>query len=253
MSGRRCITVKTDENGRAEFKDFITGTAGASVKATADVDGEHLESQEFPAPTRGGIRLMLVATDPNKKSAPAAPAVSRQRRHRRPVAVRDAAARRGCRRLLSPRHRQQPVGRRQSADAVRDRYAGRRGRHRDHGRLVAAGQRQRRAGDGRRPVPAGPYLRADRVDDPGRRRLDRDRAEAARQSRAARRHRQEIRRDHREVAAAQRAARDAGGRRSVHRRHWRGGERRAADSDRSSTACRTTARRRGASRSPWPR
>ena len=72
--GSKVITVKTDENGRAEFKDFITGTAGAQVKATADVDGEHLESQEFPAPTRGGIRLMLVATDPNKKDVPAAPA-----------------------------------------------------------------------------------------------------------------------------------------------------------------------------------
>ena len=71
--GSKVITVKTDENGRAEFKDLITGTAGAAVKATADVDGEHLESQEFPAPTRGGIRLMLVATDPNKKAAPKAP------------------------------------------------------------------------------------------------------------------------------------------------------------------------------------
>ena len=76
--GSKVITVKTDENGRAEFKDLITGTAGATVKATADVDGEHLESREFPAPTRGGIRLMLVATDPNKpatpKPAPGAPA-----------------------------------------------------------------------------------------------------------------------------------------------------------------------------------
>jgi hypothetical protein len=74
--GSKVITVKTDENGRAEFKDFISDTAGAMVKATAEVDGEHLESQEFPAPTRGGIRLMLVATDPAKKNAPAAPAVT---------------------------------------------------------------------------------------------------------------------------------------------------------------------------------
>ena len=72
--GPKVVTVKTDENGRAEFKDFITGTAGAMVKATAEVDGEHLESQEFPAPTRGGIRLMLVATDPGKKDTPAPPA-----------------------------------------------------------------------------------------------------------------------------------------------------------------------------------
>jgi hypothetical protein len=68
--GPKVITVKTDENGRAEFKNLITGTAGAMVKATADVDGEHLESQEFPAPTRGGIRMLLVATDPNKPAAP---------------------------------------------------------------------------------------------------------------------------------------------------------------------------------------
>jgi hypothetical protein len=76
--GSKVITVKTDENGRAEFKDFVTGTDGAQVKATADVDGEHLESQEFPAPTRGGIRLMLVATDTTKGPAasPEAPAIT---------------------------------------------------------------------------------------------------------------------------------------------------------------------------------
>lgn len=66
--GSRVITVKTDDSGRAQFGDV---PAGATVKATADVDGEHLESQEFPAPTRGGIRLMLVATDTSK--GPAAP------------------------------------------------------------------------------------------------------------------------------------------------------------------------------------
>ena len=45
----------------------------APVKASADVDGEHLESQEFPFPSQGGIRLMLVATD---KAAAAKPAVT---------------------------------------------------------------------------------------------------------------------------------------------------------------------------------
>ena len=69
--GPKVITVKTDENGRAEFKDLPPGTP---VKASADVDGEHLESQEFPAPARGGIRLMLVATDPTKKAAVDTPA-----------------------------------------------------------------------------------------------------------------------------------------------------------------------------------
>ena len=53
-------TVKTDENGRAEFGPL---SPGARLKAVAVVDGERLESQEFPAPAEGGIRVMLVATD----------------------------------------------------------------------------------------------------------------------------------------------------------------------------------------------
>jgi hypothetical protein len=69
-------TVKTDETGRAQF-DRVP--AGATLKAVAVVDGERLESQAFPAPTAGGIRLLLVATDPEreKKKAEraAAPAV----------------------------------------------------------------------------------------------------------------------------------------------------------------------------------
>jgi hypothetical protein len=56
----RVLTVKTDEAGRAQF-DKLPG--GSPVKAIAVVDGERLESQEFPAPSQGGIRLMLVATD----------------------------------------------------------------------------------------------------------------------------------------------------------------------------------------------
>lgn len=75
--GGKLITVKTDETGRAEFKGV---TPGATVKATADVDGEHLESQEFPAPAQGGIRVMLVATDKSKGPAtePNAPAIAGQ-------------------------------------------------------------------------------------------------------------------------------------------------------------------------------
>jgi hypothetical protein len=75
--GAKVQTVKTDENGRAQFDKVPAGT---TVKATADVDGEHLESQEFPAPAQGGIRLMLVATDKNAAPAtsPEAPAVSGQ-------------------------------------------------------------------------------------------------------------------------------------------------------------------------------
>jgi hypothetical protein len=72
--GSEVRTVKTDEAGRAQFNDV---PAGATVKATSEVDGEHIESQEFPAPSDGGIRLMLVATDKAKAAAAAAaPAVT---------------------------------------------------------------------------------------------------------------------------------------------------------------------------------
>jgi hypothetical protein len=66
-AGSKIITVKTDENGRAEFSGVGAGT---SVKAVAIVDGERLESQEFPAPKQGGIRLMLVATPKGDSSPP---------------------------------------------------------------------------------------------------------------------------------------------------------------------------------------
>jgi hypothetical protein len=68
-AGSKVITVKTDENGRAEFSGVAGGTA---VKAVAVVDGERLESEEFPAPSQGGIRLMLVAT-PKPGDVPPAP------------------------------------------------------------------------------------------------------------------------------------------------------------------------------------
>jgi hypothetical protein len=73
IAGGKELTVKTDDTGRAQFNEV---PPGSTVKAIADVDGEHLESREFPAPTRGGIRLMLVATDKSKPPAAAAPAVS---------------------------------------------------------------------------------------------------------------------------------------------------------------------------------
>jgi hypothetical protein len=68
LAGGKTLTSKTDDAGRAEFKNVAPGT---SVRATADVDGEHLESQEFPFPAKGGIRLMLVATDKAAASQPA--------------------------------------------------------------------------------------------------------------------------------------------------------------------------------------
>jgi len=73
--GSKTLTAKTDESGRAQFNEV---TAGEMVRATTTVDGERLESQEFPVPANGGIRLMLVATDTSKGPAtePGAPPVT---------------------------------------------------------------------------------------------------------------------------------------------------------------------------------
>lgn len=69
--GDKVQTLKTDEQGRVQFNKL---PAGAAVKAVATVDGERLESQTFPAPSVGGIRLMLVATDKEKEARAAAAA-----------------------------------------------------------------------------------------------------------------------------------------------------------------------------------
>lgn len=75
--GSKVLTANTDDAGRAQFANL---DARAPVKAIAVVDGERLESQEFPAPSQGGVRLMLVATDKNKAPAttPNAPPISGQ-------------------------------------------------------------------------------------------------------------------------------------------------------------------------------
>jgi hypothetical protein len=69
------LTSTTNEAGRAEFTGLKPGTR---VKAVTTVDGERIESHEFEVPSAGGIRLMLVATDPNaeKKAGKAASAES---------------------------------------------------------------------------------------------------------------------------------------------------------------------------------
>lgn len=48
----------TDETGRATFADI---PAGVSVHAYAEVDGERLESQNFPVPSESGVRVLLAA------------------------------------------------------------------------------------------------------------------------------------------------------------------------------------------------
>jgi hypothetical protein len=54
-------SMKTDAGGRAQFDGLTPGTR---VTATATVAGEQLQSQEITIPASGGIRVLLVATDP---------------------------------------------------------------------------------------------------------------------------------------------------------------------------------------------
>jgi len=67
--GSDVLKTKTDAEGRAQFDKLAPGQ---TVKAVADVDGEHLESQQFPAPAQGGIRLVLLAGGGADKSGVAA-------------------------------------------------------------------------------------------------------------------------------------------------------------------------------------
>jgi hypothetical protein len=53
--------AQTDDAGRAEFSGLTPGTR---VQASVTVGGEKIDSQQFDVPATGGIRLMLVATDP---------------------------------------------------------------------------------------------------------------------------------------------------------------------------------------------
>lgn len=62
VGGATPITIKTNEAGRAEFTGLAPGTR---VRAVTVVGSERLESQEFEVPRTGGVRLLLVATDPN--------------------------------------------------------------------------------------------------------------------------------------------------------------------------------------------
>ncbi len=61
QGGASPLTMKTNAEGRAEFSGLTPGTL---VKAIAMVNGERLESQEIQMPSSSGMRVALVATDP---------------------------------------------------------------------------------------------------------------------------------------------------------------------------------------------
>ena len=60
-------SAKTDASGRAQFSGV---PVGSRVVASATVGGENLQSQEIVVPPNGGIRVLLVATDPNAAASP---------------------------------------------------------------------------------------------------------------------------------------------------------------------------------------
>lgn len=60
----------TGPEGRAQFAGL---PAGASVRALVVIDGQRLESGPLGVPARGGVRTLLVATDPSGADAPAGP------------------------------------------------------------------------------------------------------------------------------------------------------------------------------------
>jgi hypothetical protein len=58
-------TATTDASGRAQFSGLASG---ALVTASTTIAGERLQSQEFPVPSSGGVRVLLVATDPGAQA-----------------------------------------------------------------------------------------------------------------------------------------------------------------------------------------
>ena len=170
--GSKVTTVKTDENGRAQFDALAPGT---SVKAVAVVDGERLESQEFPVPAQGGVRLMLVATDTAKPPAttPDAPPIAGQvvlgPQSRIVVEPADEAVNVFYLLDISNTSRA-PVN--PPAPFVFDLPGGRQ-QCRHHAGLVAAGERQWTARHRGRTVSAGLDVRAGGVRDAAGRRLGR--------------------------------------------------------------------------------
>lgn len=62
------VSSRTNDTGRAEFTGLEPGTR---VRAVTTVAGERLESQEFAIPPVAGIRMLLVAADPEAQRGPA--------------------------------------------------------------------------------------------------------------------------------------------------------------------------------------
>ena len=159
--------MKTDATGRAEFAGLAPGTR---VTATTTVQGERLQSQEFPVPASGGTRLLLVATDPDVEkraaedrslaAAPAQPGLVVIGEESRFVFELGDGSLSVFNLLQLVNTARTPV-QSTAADRVR---AGRRGdRRHDPQGFVAAGDGRRWQGDRRRAVCSRRHERAVRV------------------------------------------------------------------------------------------
>lgn len=82
--GTASRTATTDAQGRAQFTGL---PVGASVQASATVDGEVLTSQEFPVPARGGIRVALISGIAKAAEAEKATAAAAAKEPARPGVV----------------------------------------------------------------------------------------------------------------------------------------------------------------------
>ncbi len=82
--GTASRTATTDAQGRAQFTGL---PVGASVQASATVDGEVLTSQEFPVPARGGIRVALISGIAQAAEAEKATAAAAAKEPARPGVV----------------------------------------------------------------------------------------------------------------------------------------------------------------------
>lgn len=69
VPGRPVETLRTDADGRAYFAHL---PVGAEVRASADVDGQHLTSETFAMPADSGVRVLLVV-DGDAGDFPGAP------------------------------------------------------------------------------------------------------------------------------------------------------------------------------------
>jgi hypothetical protein len=61
------LTTKTGPDGRALFKDL---PVGAHFQAQVTVDGQALKTADFPVPSEGGTRLILVSAGTGAEAAP---------------------------------------------------------------------------------------------------------------------------------------------------------------------------------------